>query len=411
MKLGDHQSAEGGLLFATNHFEVRSDVPLHPSVVFDFMSRLEAAYLALKVNPIGLAAAKPLDKRYKVSIYSSEKIQDNLMGVRGASVIYNPKFRWVRATFNAIGVEQEDGKYRAVRPCDPSVIQEVVRELTYQWQSYFSDWLAEGLADYVSSIPFTSGSLNLGGHERGMVEQIKYLFGNRTEKLSIYEPSELIKPGSFSGGWGPTEKRIHLQPIQPVRLEPSARPAFVKNRSSSMEPPGTSPQGLPASDLISMTNYLGGSGRNYGKLSRHSSAMLLLHDLLKSNQGPEIRRYLFQVLDRLQERERYIREYNTALNSHHANIRSQHNAWNAGIRRYNQEAEAYNEQLAGYQNGEISQPPSSKPVEPKIPDPVPVPEILAKPRTAEELGIAEIYTEALSLIQIPDANLFSTWTL
>ena len=120
-------------------------------------------------------------------------------------------------------------------------------------------------------------------------------------------------------------------------------------------------------------------------VQRYLSSMALVHYLFSSGQTAAFRQYLFDFVRNEWERDRYLNEFEETHKSHHAAVERQIREFDAKLKTFNVAIDTYNAEAARYNRREITEAPTL-PVEPVIPAPLPVPEILAAPRNAEELS-------------------------
>src|SRR5690606_25934122 len=83
--------------------------------------------------------------------------------------------------------------------------------------------------------------------------------------------------------------------------------------------------------------------------------------------------------------DRYLTQFEEAHHVHRAAVEDQIRAFDAELKAFNSAVDDYNDKVNRYHRGEIETPPTL-PSEPAIPDPLPVPGILAAPRSAEDLS-------------------------
>ncbi|MDF1860987.1 MAG: hypothetical protein P1U87_12290 [Verrucomicrobiales bacterium] len=364
----DGESITGSKSFhETKHFRLESDVPIPADTLRHLCKVFEATHDAVQVNPIGLAIAQPADGKFRVRLFYHMEDYHVAGGRENSGGTYLAKEQTILVPLETTGLT--DGKYQF----SPHVlIHETTHALTHQWLNRAPIWFLEGFAEYMAMIPYdlNNGLLRPEKLEEGIRKEIAAVSREFREGFPLVAPTELVSL-TFQGFMGEPELED-----TPIEIPPLKQPVFQP--LSKMDPP-TDPPGPAAEEDATAFPAPDASGEKGEILTRQAShyvsALLLVHHLIDTDQQAGLRKFLFDVLTYRWEARKYLDRHMSCYEAYSTAINQQIADYNASLRLYQREMQTYVETSEG-----------SKPVQPRTPVPLPVPEILRKPRTPEELS-------------------------
>jgi len=390
----DGAFAQEGKIHETRNFRFECDAVLTQEVVKDFSRLFEATYLGVLANPLGLAIAEPEGGKFQVKLFSREADYLNAGGSTDAAGVYLIKERVMLVPLASLGLTEGSSGYKKTRDFDPrTLIHETTHALTHQWLGHAPMWFIEGFAEYIAAIPYRDGRLELGRHREGLLELASKKFGGDPARFGLIDPTEFtaISHSAFMGEAEPPEQAINLPKIEPfqITLVSNQEKEAAPEKDSAMKPGMTGEPKMgggiqPIAPGLGITG-IGGEVSAEVVVQRYISSMALVHHLLSSGQTAAFRQYLFDFARYEWERDRYLSEFEETHKSHHAAVEGQIREFEGALKAFNAAVDTYNADVTRYNRREIAAAPTL-PTEPVIPAPLPVPEILAAPRSPDALS-------------------------
>jgi hypothetical protein len=384
----DGAFAKEGRVHETRNFRFECDAVLTQEVVKDFSRLFEVTYLGVLANPLGLAIAKPEGGKFQVRLFSRESDYLNAGGSTDAAGVYMIKERVMLVPLASLGLTEGSSGYKKTRDFDPrTLIHETTHALTHQWLAHAPMWFVEGFAEYIAAIPYREGRLELGRHREGLLELASKKFGGDPTRFRLIKPTEFtaISPSVFMGEAEPPEQALELPKIEPfqITLVSNQEKEAAPEKDSDMKPGMTGEPKMgggiqPIAPGFGITG-IGGEVPAEVVVQRYISSMALVHYLFSSGQTAAFRKYLFDFARYEWDRDHYLTTFEESHKSHHAAVEGQIREFDAELKAFNAAIDTYNADVERYNRREIAAAPKL-PAEPVIPEPLPVPEILAAPR-------------------------------
>jgi hypothetical protein len=384
--------AKSGKKHETRNFRFESDVELSADVVKDFSRLFEATYLAVQSLPLGLAPAAPKDGKYLVRLFGQRSDYHAAGGSPNAGGAYVLKDKVIIVPLVSLGLTSSKKGYQKTANYDPAtLIHETTHAITHQWLNVVPIWFNEGLAEWVAAIPYEDGTIDFSKVKVGIRHRVKERYEGAGNRLPFILPSELVKVDDWVFMGKPSmEQTIALDPVEPFEFAARSDKSRAPSESSGDDAQPT----LIAEGDIPLGPITTG---NFDPIvsSRYGSSMLLVNHLLSSGQADALRKYLFSFLHYKWDRTRYLDRHRTAYIDHRSALQKQITAHSADVARYNREVALFNKALKSNKEAGNRSAPKA-PEEPKTPTTLPVPEIIAKPRSAEELSLRAFRVRAAS---------------
>ena len=373
--------AKDGKIHETLHFRFECDEPLSAAVVKDFSRLFEATYLAVQSLPIGLAPAVPKNGKFVVRLFANQDDYLTAGGEKDAAGIYLTQERVILVPLASLGLTPGRKGFRKTTDYDPTtLIHETTHAVTHQWIHILPMWFNEGMAEYIAAVPYRDGTLNFGGLQGGLRQQIVNRFGKDGTRFPFVSVAELVELDGWVFMGKPTkETPIALDPVEPLEIE-----RLLTGKESRSDSLVSEIKPLPISPDV--THGTGQPGQYDPAISqRYGASMLLVNQLLESGQAEGLRKYMFAFLKYEWDRTKYLEKHRLSYNKHRADLIAQVDKVSSEIKRYNREIDTYNDEVDRYNAGRIKKLPAD-PVKPAFPKTLPVPEILANPRSSDELS-------------------------
>ncbi len=380
-EIRDGAFAKKGKVHETRNFKFVCDVDLNALTVKDFSRMFEATYSMVRALPLGLEVASPPEGKFRVTLFSNKDQYHAAGGPANSAGVYIIKTREIMVPLSSLGLQKSGNTYRKASDYDPStLIHEITHSVTHQWIQYLPMWMAEGLADYVSAIPYRDGAFTYDPAklDSGISLMVSKNFGGDRYRLRLLTPEEFVylNPDEFMNRQSQPEQKLVLNPVEPFQ---------IKLQDNTDDSAGTReqiviPVGFNPSTIVTQ---------------RYTSSMVLLHHLIKSGQVASLRRYLFAHLNHRWDSERYIDTYNQTLRDYHAEVKAQIADFDSQLNHFNDEINRYNELVDRKNSGEDVELPDI-PEQPAIPEAIPVPEILSHPRKPEDFSTSHFLKKSVS---------------
>jgi len=325
-----------GRVYRTPHFSFRADVKLAPSLINQYAQIFEATHQAIGRLPMRIAGERE-QGRFGVRMFRQHADFLAAGGIDGSGGVYLPANREILVPLSSLGV-RVIGEQVAFNPetFDPApLVHEITHQVMHRWLDVFPIWFCEGLAEYLSAVPFSVNRFDFERIDEGIREHL--LRG------------EGAAPAS--GGW------LVVDVLAPDELMEISHGRWFQAISN------------------------GGNAALY-----YRSGLLLVYFLAHlhgTGEGDELIRYFHETRGWELKRERYVAEYNEAVERHRKELIAWAEAYNKSLIlhrmetvAYNQKVEVYNQQVrAGFAPSERIDPgprpgappePSAKPEPPPI---------------------------------------------
>jgi len=116
---------------------------------------------------------------------------NNVANVAG---VYIPKRKEVLVPYTSLGVSMSGSKVSLRRSSDTStLIHEVTHQVMHEWLPVMPLWLGEGLAEYLSAVPYQNGRFEFKNSVAGLKESLREDYRiDEGEEVLIYRPHELV---------------------------------------------------------------------------------------------------------------------------------------------------------------------------------------------------------------------------
>lgn len=358
-KINPSVEVEGGpRSFVTPHFLFESDRGVTKAFVSEAARVFEGTREAVAALPIGIVP-KPAEgeTRFRTLFLERDAFDREIARERGGESpvgpsagtmvagVYLPAKKEVLVPFSSLETTNSGSQVSLRRTSDVStLIHEIVHQVMHDWLAMMPIWTAEGLAEYVSAVPYQNGRFEFKNAATGLKETLK-------EQYRIEEGQSV-----------------------PVRH--------------------------PADFL------LGKDGAWTGRVDDYRSALILTYFFMHLDQpdkpGGALAAYLHLLGRSREDTEKFIADYNAAVKDFETKrlaFNQAVEAYNAAIKQYRAEADAYNQRINQYNAEAAKGVPEAErikvgeaPAEPSVKQPMPleVPAILKENAASAANGPIDI---------------------
>ncbi|MEM7011968.1 MAG: hypothetical protein AAF585_10840 [Verrucomicrobiota bacterium] len=332
------KTADDIYVYTTPNYEFRCDVELQQSLIKEYSLAFEGTYYAIANLPLGLNPTPP-ETRFVVRLFKERSAYLEAGGPQGSAGVYLLKSREILVPMESLGV-QEVGRRVAIdrRKYDSgTLIHEITHQVMYEWLEALPVWFVEGIAEYMSAVPFDDARFDFRKIHEGIKDHLE------TEYRT-----------------GKTNKGIYMVDV-------------------------AHPEQLMSMTHQQWSNAVSSAGSNAS--INYCSAMMLIYYYIHldgAGDGSSMVAYMHQAREKQTELKSYINNYNAAVDSYNQALREYNQnveTYNAALTAFRSKLEAYNrsvrrfnsELASGKQESEIKPinpdpgSPPKPPVEPKLP--------------------------------------------
>jgi len=165
--------AERQFIYESANYRYTSDVRLAASLVKGFAVMFEATHLYCRTLPLSLRSDRRVSGKYQIRLFENEADYIKAGGLDGSAGVFIGDTGVVMVPLTSLGVRPVGSGYMLDRDKSSKTIP---HELTHQLtpDAYFQKgalgWFSEGIAEYVASTPYRSGSYNVRGNLDDIIE-------------------------------------------------------------------------------------------------------------------------------------------------------------------------------------------------------------------------------------------------
>lgn len=397
--ISDGAFAKEGKEHETRNFRFICDEPLNALTVKDFSRLFEATYMVVRSLPLGLEVSPPHNGKFVVRLFAEKSTYRRAGGPENSAGVYMLKSREILVPLESLGLKRSGKTFRKAGSYDPStLIHETTHAVTHQWLTYMPLWLAEGLAEYVAAIPYKNGTFYLNQMKHGQEKLIAGNFGGDATRYALLHPKDFVYLSNDEFMNRPTEpeKELELTVVEPFQIE------FISEAEQKKEATvvaATAPPGPPADKPkqpmgLTITGFtppappapvVNNEPPSPIVVQRYSSSMKLLNEMISNGQVAALRKFLFAQLHYQWETETWLREYDSTMKSHQEAVKKQIEDFQKEYDDFLKYVDNYNEIVRKLNAGEEATLPET-PVRPVPPEAIPVPAILANPRSSDQFA-------------------------
>jgi hypothetical protein len=363
---------EGGpRIFQTPHFQFETDQDVLRGFIAEAARVYEGTYHALNGLPLGLKFGPPEGETHFRGRFMNDSefnaIASQKMGTMpGQRVVglYLGKEKELLVPYSSLGAVRKGTRLSLRKSSDTStLIHEIVHQVMHEWLPVIPTWFSEGMAEYISAVPYQNGRFEFVNAERGLKETLEEQHRITGSVEGVKRPSEYFEAYLVSDAkWKAKDEEKTVPGPDLSSVSPAGRPA---------DPDGWT-----------------------GRVSEYRDAMLTVYFFMhlydQRNPGAPVGAYLRMVDSSLGDTEK-VREVMNQFEEKRLAYNADVERFNAELRAFQKEVDAYNDRVRMH-NEQIEQglPKEERVVVGEIPaEPVP-PKDLVIPEEMEAARVGGV---------------------
>jgi len=191
-------------VYQSEHFEFHLDFKLDRVLIRDWAKVFEATFKTVSEIPWNINPEAPKDL-FKCYIYADRAGYMRAGGPPSSAGAYNLRTRRIMIPAESFGIRKVRDEFKKddSREYDLStLIHEITHQVMHEWLPDIPMWLAEGAAEYMSTIPYRGGRFSVVNAKRGTREYLK----NNLRYANIY--------GRYYKGKKKDDRAIDMIPLK-----------------------------------------------------------------------------------------------------------------------------------------------------------------------------------------------------
>lgn len=171
----EEDAEEKKFVYESANYRYNCDVRLSQSVVKGFAVMFEATHQFVRELPLTINGGKKKDGKYQIFLFESEADYTKAGGPPGSAGVFIGGKNIVMVPLTSLGVQKVGSGYMLDRDKSSKTLP---HELTHQLtpDQYYAPgsmgWFTEGLAEYIATTPYRSGSFNVRSNFKPIVEYV-----------------------------------------------------------------------------------------------------------------------------------------------------------------------------------------------------------------------------------------------
>lgn len=359
----------GPEVYLTPHFSFETQEPVSKAFISEASRIYEGTFEALHAIPHGLTFAPPSGKSHFEGKFMTESnfsavARQRMPSLPGQRVVglYLGDEQRLLVPYSSLGARKLGSRLTLRKRSDTTtLVHEIVHQVMHRYLPLLPTWFSEGMAEYVSALPYQNGRFEFRNSERGLKERLKGEY-----RISDREVANVIRPSSW---------------LTLVEEGPDEEPKSITSSNS-----GTRNVSIPVfNDLPTPAR---GSSRWSGSVAEYRDALLLVYFFMHLDRpgedGKPIGKFLHATSRAMEETDQIVVEIEQ-FEEDRLTYNKEVTKFNEAIDEFEAAAVAYNERVSVYNNQlrkgvpeaeliEVGNPPE----EPERPGELVMPERLRK---------------------------------
>lgn len=171
----EENADEKKFIYESANYRYNCDVRLSKSVVKGFAVLFEATHQFTRELPLAVNGGAKKNGKYQIFLFETEEDYFAAGGPPGSAGVYIGGKNIVMVPLTSLGVQKVGSGYMLDRDKSSKTLpHELVHQLTPE--PYYAPgsmgWFTEGLAEYIATTPYRSGSFNVRTNFRAIVEYV-----------------------------------------------------------------------------------------------------------------------------------------------------------------------------------------------------------------------------------------------
>ena len=175
IKTVEEDAAKKSFIYESAHYRYICDVRLARSVVKGFAVMFEATYLYCRTLPLAIDGGTQVDGKFQILLFEKKDSYVAAGGPASSAGVFIGRKNAVLVPLESLGVKPVGSSYMLDRDKSSNTIP---HEPTHQLspECYFVEgamgWFSEGIAEFVAVTPYRSGTFNVRGNQRPIMEYV-----------------------------------------------------------------------------------------------------------------------------------------------------------------------------------------------------------------------------------------------
>lgn len=193
--------------YATPNFLFETSEPVSRAFVSEAARVYEGTFAALHAIPHGLTFSPPEENPLFRGTFLNEREFDRIAEARMGSIpgqkivgLYLGDEQRLVVPYSSLGAERLGSRLTLRKRSDTTtLIHEIVHQVMHQYLPVLPTWFCEGMAEYLSAVPYQNGRFEFRNAERGLRERLEkeYRVGRR-EITAVRRPSSFLDGDQLS---------------------------------------------------------------------------------------------------------------------------------------------------------------------------------------------------------------------
>ena len=354
----------GPRVFTTPHFQFETDQDVLRGFIAEAARVYEGTYYALNGLPLGLKFSPAEGQAHFQGRFMNDSVFDQIANSKMQSLpgqkvvgLYLTKEKQLLVPYSSLGAVRRGDRLSLRKSSDTTtLIHEIVHQIMHEWLPVIPTWFSEGMAEYISAVPYQNGRFDFSKAESGLLHRLEKDYGAKGQVTSVIPPSSYFEK--------------YLSPPQRKNPKP-------------VEDPNGETKSLPAS---SAGRQAGPDGWT-GSVKEYRDAMLTVYFFMhlydQRNAGAPVGAYLRMVDSSMDDTEKVrdlLKTFQKEVEVYNAGV----DRFNAALTKYRVEVAAYNDRVTKYnEQGEAGVPEKDRIKVGEVPEEPPAPEKLDVPPEIE----------------------------
>ncbi|MEM1441970.1 MAG: hypothetical protein AAGF67_06480 [Verrucomicrobiota bacterium] len=329
----------GPEVYLTPHFSFETEEPVSKAFISEAARIYEGTFEALNAIPHGLTFAPPEGSTHFKGSFMSDQQFSRIASARMPSLpgqrvvgLYLGDEQRLLVPYSSLGAKRLGSRLTLRKRSDTTtLVHEIVHQVMHQYLPLIPTWFAEGMAEYVSALPYQNGRFEFRNAERGLKERLAGEFRIESRKVD-----GVIRPSSFLAvsNSGPPEESVTVSSSD-VGTRNISRPVF-----GNLPTPSQSSSG-------------GGPKRWTGTVAEYRDALLLVYFFMhldrSGEDGMPIGEFLHATNLAMSDTDQIVAEIEK-FEAERIAYNEEVTRFNKAVDEYRAEAVAYNERVTTYNN-------------------------------------------------------------
>ncbi|MDF1826180.1 MAG: hypothetical protein P1U68_16155 [Verrucomicrobiales bacterium] len=196
-------------LYFTPHFSFQTDEDVSPAFISEAARIYEGSYLALSLLPHGLLFSPAEGKAHFEGSFMDDRrfdeiAREKLKTIPGQQVVglYLGDEKRLLVPYSSLGAERLGSRLTLRKRSDTTtLVHEIVHQVMHRYLPVLPTWFSEGMAEYLSAVPYQNGRFEFRNAERGLKKRLGEAYQvERHRIVGVTRPSLFLAGAAGSGG-------------------------------------------------------------------------------------------------------------------------------------------------------------------------------------------------------------------